>query len=123
MNFHFFQSVNFSSSCRNLGLKKRGFFRKKIGLLFCFSKNNHFRKKLSAEPQSLFGRASLPYFLFFNFPFRNLTRDVTAWTILIRIFERSTSSAFRTLHFSSQGIRIATFWCSCDAYSWSTKIV
>ena len=38
MNFHFFQSVNFSSSCRNLGLKKRGFFRKKLGFYFVSQK-------------------------------------------------------------------------------------
>ena len=68
MNFHFFQSVNFSSSYGNLSFKKHGFFRKKIEFLFFLSKNNHFGKKLSTEPQSLFERASLPYFLFFNFP-------------------------------------------------------
>ena len=68
MNFHFFQSVNFSSNHGNLSFKKRGLFRKKIEFLFFFSKNNHFGKKLSTEPQSLFERASLPYFLFFNFP-------------------------------------------------------
>ena len=68
MNFHFFQSVNFSSSHGNLSFEKHGFFRKKIKFLFFFLKHNHFGKKMFAEPQSLFERASFPYFLFFNFP-------------------------------------------------------
>ena len=37
-------------------------------------------------------------FYFSIFPFWNLTCDGTAWTILIRVFERSTGSAFRTLN-------------------------
>ena len=64
----FFQSVNFSSSYGNLSFKKHEVFGKKIEFLFFFSKNNDFGKKLSTEPQSLFERASLTYFLFFNFP-------------------------------------------------------
>ena len=63
-----FFSFIFSSSHGNLSFEKRGFFRKKIEFLFFFSKNNHFGKKLSTESQSLFERASLPYFLCFNFP-------------------------------------------------------
>ena len=68
MNFRFLQSVYFSSSYGNLSFKNTDFLEKKIEFLFFFSKNNHFGKKLSTEPQSLFERASLPYFLFFNIP-------------------------------------------------------
>ena len=89
MNFHFFQSVNFSSSYGNLSFKKHGFFRKKIEFLFFFSKNNHFGKKLFTEPQSLFERASLPYFLFFNFSI--LKSDV--WRCLLD----NTYTRFRAL--------------------------
>ena len=53
----------------------------------CLRNLNFFLKELASH-----------IFYFSIFRFRNLTCDVTAWTILTRVFERSTGSAFWTFN-------------------------
>ena len=49
-------------------MKNTDFLEKKLTFYFFSQKIMISEKKLSTEPQSLFKRASLSYFLFFNFP-------------------------------------------------------
>ena len=95
MNIHFFKSVNFSPSYGNSRFKKYGSFRKtkKNWVFIFFPKNQSFGRKSLMEIQSFFDRAISLYFLFFFiFGLWNFTCDVIAWTILLRVFERTTGS-------------------------------
>ena len=99
MNFHFFQSVNFSSSYGNLSFKTHGFFRKKNWVFIFFSRKIIVSEKNCQQNLNLFLKELASRIFYFSiFPLWNLECDVTGWTILIRIFDRSTSYAFRTLN-------------------------
>ena len=94
----FFQSVNFSSGYGNLSFEKHGFLEKKWVFIY-FSQKIIISEKNCLQNLILFLKELAScIFYFIIFRFWNLTCDVTAWTILIRVLERSTGSAFRTLN-------------------------